>query len=121
MHSRDQVFRAEVVIAARFDRLEDAGRAETALVRAGVPRSRLCLSRSMTEDGVAAEAPGQSYENQTGEDPAVAKFAEAVRGAVYVMSVALASRSEAALAAALLRDHGARGGVLRVPRWEQRP
>jgi hypothetical protein len=106
------------MIAGLFDRLEDAGRAELALLRAGVPPSRLCLSRSMTEDGVAAEAPGQSYENQTGEDPLVAKFAEAVRGAVYVMSVAVLSRNEALAAAALLRANGARGGVLRVPRRE---
>jgi hypothetical protein len=103
------------VIAALFDSLEDAGRAEIALLVSGLPPSRLCLSRSMTEDGLAAEAPGQSYENQTGEDPAVAKFAEAVRGAVYVMNVAVRSRDEALAAAALLQANGARGGILHVP------
>jgi hypothetical protein len=104
------------IIAGLFDSLEAAEQAKTALVQAGVAQGRPCVSRSLTEDAVAAEAPGQSYENQTGEDPDTAKFGEAVRSAVCVVSVKVDSRHQAALAAALLRRHGARGGVLRFPR-----
>ena len=104
------------IIAALFDSLEAAARAKTALVESGVAQGRLCVSRCITEDGVAAEAPGQPYENQTDEDPASARFTEAVLGAGCVLSVRVSSKQEIALAAALLRNNGARGGILRVPR-----
>ena len=104
------------IIAGLYDSLEAAGRAQAALVLAGVADRRICVSRSMTEDGIAAEAPGQSYENQNDdENSASAKFTDAVLGAVCVVSVKVMSRGEAALAAAVLRNNGARGGVLRLP------
>jgi len=103
------------IIAGLYGSLEAAGRAQAALVLAGVADRRICVSRSLTEDGIAAEAPGQSYENQNDEDSASAKFTDAVLGAVCVVSVKVMSRGEAALAAAVLRNNGARGGVLRLP------
>ena len=104
-----------MMIAGLFDCLEAAERARLA-VSSGLPRSRAYVSRILTEDGVAAEVPGQAYENQTTEDPDCARFVEAVLGAVCVVSVKIGSRREAAVVAELLRSHGARGGILRVPR-----
>ena len=74
------------------------------------------MSRILTEDGVAADVPGQAYANQTREDPDCARFVEAVVSAVCVVSVKLRSRRDAQVVAAILRSHGARGGILRVPR-----
>ena len=47
-----------------------------------MPETRIALSTDLTEDGIAAEVPGQSFENQPGqpaEQNAQARFGEAVR------------------------------------------
>ena len=50
------------------------------------------MSAPLTEDGIAAEAPGQSYENQSyepdPEDSQLARYTEAVLTGACVLSVA---------------------------------
>ena len=41
--------------------------AQEALILEGVPEDRVAISIDLTEDGIAAEAPGQSYVNQPGQ------------------------------------------------------
>jgi hypothetical protein len=43
----------------------DAHAARDALVAAGIPRECVALSADYAADGIAAEAPGEAYENQT--------------------------------------------------------
>ena len=71
--------------------------ARVALRHAGVPENRIALSAGLTEDGIAAEAPGQSYENQPGQpasDSAMAPYGEAVRSGACVVSVFARSEEE---------------------------
>lgn len=71
--------------------------ARSALLEAGVPESRIALSATMTADGIAAEAPGQSFENQPGQpaaDRAMARYGEAVRSGACVVSVFTRSEEE---------------------------
>ncbi len=71
--------------------------ARAALLEAGVPESRIALSARLTEDGIAAEAPGQSYENQPGQAPSesrMAPYGEAVRSGACVLSVFTRSEEE---------------------------
>jgi len=44
--------------------------AKAALVAAGVPTERITLSATLTADGIAAEAPGESCVNQRRRDSA---------------------------------------------------
>ena len=89
--------------------------ARAALARVGVPESRMALSAGLTEDGIAAEVPGQSYENQPGQpasDRAAARFGEAVRSGACVVSVFTRSEEEKQLVEALLRrSHAYRTAV----------
>ena len=74
-----------------------AEEARAALLRAGVPENRITVSSGLTEDGIAAEAPGQSYENQPGQpawDSAMAPYGEAVRSGACVLSVFARSDEE---------------------------
>ena len=91
-----------------------AEEARAALARVGVPESRMALSAGLTEDAIAAEVPGQSYENQPGqpEDRAAARFGEAVRSGACVVSVFTRSEEEKQLVEALLRrSHAYRTAV----------
>ena len=45
---------------------EEAIRAQSALVRNGIHPNAVAISIDLTRDGIAAEAPGQAYENQGG-------------------------------------------------------
>ena len=74
-----------------------AEEARGALLRAGVPENRIALSATLTDDGIAAEAPGQSFENQPGQpagDRAMARYGEAVRSGACVVSVFTRSEEE---------------------------
>jgi hypothetical protein len=75
------------------------------LLDAGVPESRIAFSALLTEDGIAAEVPGQSFENQPGQEPdhATARYGEAVRSGACVVSVFTRSEEEKQLVEALLR------------------
>jgi len=81
--------------------------ARGALLRAGVPENRIALSAALTEDGIAAEAPGQSFENQPGQPPAdsaMARYGEAVRTGACVVSVFTRSEEEKQYVEQLLRQ-----------------
>ena len=41
-----------------------AEQARGVLLEAGVPENRVALSATLTDDGIGAEAPGQSFGNQ---------------------------------------------------------
>jgi len=88
------------------------------LRRAGVPERRIALSTHLTEDGIAAEVPGQSYENQPGQPPeqsAQARFGEAVRSGSCVVSVLARSDEERHFIEALLNmEQAYRTGCLPV-------
>jgi hypothetical protein len=74
-----------------------AEEARTVLLRSGVPESRIALSAGLTDDGIAAEVPGQSYENQPGqpaEDSRLARHGERVRTGACVVSVFTRSEEE---------------------------
>ena len=80
------------------------------LLRAGVHESRIALSAGLTADGIAAEAPGQSYENQPGQparDSRTARYGEAVRTGGCVVSVFTRSEEEKQYVEQLLRRNRA--------------
>jgi hypothetical protein len=83
-----------------------AAHARAVLVRAGVPGKRIEVSRLLTGDGIAAEAPGQSFENQPGQ-PALgrarARIGEAMRSGTCVVSVLARSDEERYFVEAVLR------------------
>jgi hypothetical protein len=116
---------------AVFATLESAERARAALVDAGVPEARIALSVDLTADGVAAEVPGQAYENQptnrggisawfarmTGRVAAqelrFARQAELAGSGACVLTVDACSRGEVDRAMPILDEHGAW--------WPERP
>ena len=98
-------------LAAVFESVAAARAARAALVDAGVRNERMVLSADLTQDPIAGEAPGQSYENQSGQPPAdsaAASYSEAVRSGGCVLSVRLDSANEKPRVEALLRNKGAR-------------
>jgi hypothetical protein len=102
---------AEPAVIGVFDTVSAAGRTRTALLEAGIREDRISLSADLSEDAIAGEAPGQSYENQPGqspEDSARAGYGYAVLSGVCVLSVKTRSRADARHVAALLRQGGAR-------------
>jgi hypothetical protein len=106
------------LVRAIFRKEGDALRAEEECLNAGIPVESIALSVSGTADGIAAEAPGESYENQPGEaradaaeggfirrignwiggeashDTRQARYGEAVRAAVRVLTVDVRSEEE---------------------------
>jgi hypothetical protein len=50
-----------------FDSEAGARQARDELLAAGISESSVVISTNLTHDGIAAEAPGQSYENQPGQ------------------------------------------------------
>jgi hypothetical protein len=100
-----------------------AEEARAVLLRAGVAEHRIALSAGLTEDGIAAEAPGQSYENQPGQpawDSAMAPYGEAVRSGACVMSVFARSEEERQYVEKLLlqnRAHITARGAERGNNW----
>ena len=53
-----------------FDNEAQAREAHDALVAAGIHEGDIAISADLAHDDIAAEAPGQSYENQPGQRPA---------------------------------------------------
>jgi hypothetical protein len=99
-----------------FDTVSAAERARDALVAEGIARERITLSAQQTSDGIAAEAPGQAYENQAGEDRESVErgqFGSAIRSAVCALTVDSAGEDERI--GAILTSRGARE-VTRPPR-----
>lgn len=96
-----------------FDHPGDAEKVKDELIQSGVARHRILISRLVTEDGIAAEAPGQSYENQgddvlVGRVPDPEKWAEAAHSAACVLSVVARSPLDKRHIADLMVRHGAR-------------
>jgi hypothetical protein len=113
-------------LAATFGDPSDAAVARASLVRAGVPVERVNLSINFTMDDIAAEYPGQSYENQEyrGSDQVKvgggytdtdrARFNEEVRTAACVLTVQLEAEKSEAIAG-MLREHGAKSVIEAIP------
>ncbi len=105
-----------MVVEALFDSREVAERVYAELVRAGIQDSRIAMSVDPSADPLAGEYPGQSYENQPGQDSSrdargVARRNEAVRAGAVLVTVETRSEAEARSVEALI--HG--GGGRRAP------
>jgi len=89
-----------------FDSVSAAEDARATLLQAGVPEKRIALSGGLTDDPLAAEAPGQSFENQPGQgnERKTAQYGEAVRSGGCVVSVFARSDEESHYVERLLRD-----------------
>jgi len=93
-----------------------AEQARFVLLDAGVPENRIALSATLTDDGIGAEAPGQSFENQPGQpraDSEVARYGEAVRTGGCVLSVFTRSEEEKQYVEQLLLRNRAHHTVIR--------
>jgi hypothetical protein len=98
-------------ISAVFDTLEAAQRARAGLLEHGIGAERIGLSTSLTDDGIAGEAPGHTYENQPGQsrsDSAAARYGSAMRSGGCVLTVAADSDADRKRIAALMAARGAR-------------
>ena len=100
-----------------FGSMEAAEQIRRQLIEAGVSAGRITLSRPVTEDPLAGEWMGQSYENQPGQGrgaPAErdtsdeAKYSEAVRAGVCVVSVDVIGGADATSIEEAMREAGAR-------------
>ena len=58
------VLMAQSTLIAVFAGESEAAAARQALIDSGVSLSDIAMSTNLTSDGIAAEAPGQAYENQ---------------------------------------------------------
>jgi hypothetical protein len=107
-----------MLVSAVFDSVQRAEEAKRVLLEAGLPPGRIAVSSHLTADGIAAEAPGQSFENQPGQGAGEAlleesrekweaRFGEATRSGACVLSVRAISEEERLMAEALLRRTGA--------------
>lgn len=97
-----------------FDSVSAAEHARTALLEAGIREDRMALSADLSDDAIAGEAPGQSYENQPGQsrdDSGAARYSEAVRSGVCVLSVKAESHADRKHIEQLMRQKGARRTV----------
>lgn len=104
---------AEGTIVGVFDSVAAAEHAKAQLTASGVPGERITLSANLLEDGIAAEAPGQSYEHQSyagsdGPDTQAARYGTAVRTGACLLSVSSESGAHRRQLAELLRREGAR-------------
>ncbi|HVL36410.1 MAG TPA: hypothetical protein VM489_12135 [Burkholderiales bacterium] len=112
-------------VVGMFGSVEDGQRARDALLAAGIADGRIVVSASLTDDGLAAEYPGQTYENQDYRssdqappaggwtDTDRARYATEVRAAACVVSVRLERESDAHAVSELLRRAGARRAIAR--------
>src|SRR5688572_11181110 len=110
---------ASETVAGIFASTTAAEQARLLILDAGVPERRIAVSSDLTADPIAAEAPGQSYENQPGQgagdailqgsrEKRMARFGQAVRSGVCVVSVHARSDEERLLVEELMRRNGAR-------------
>lgn len=110
-------------VAGIFGSVDTAQQAREVLEKAGVAARSVTLSRSLAEDPIAAEAPGQSYENQPGQRRAMTPsrrqddynrwHGEAVRRGACVLTVEVPEDREAQIRQLML-EAGARD-ILRTP------
>ena len=94
-----------------FGSRSGAQAAKAKLCAAGVPSERIALSAPLTADGIAAEAPGESYVNQRLRDSAAdlddARYDETLRSGACVVSVRVESDEERSRLEALMQRLGA--------------
>lgn len=98
------VLGAKTVVGV-FESVPAAQELKDLLVSEGMPESRISVSANLTDDAIAAEAPGQSYENQPGQadNGRAARYGEAVRSGSCVVSVFARSDEESHYVEALMR------------------
>jgi hypothetical protein len=117
-------------LIAVFSSEEEAVLALFALVANGIDPNDVAISIDLTRDGIAAEAPGQAYENQGGArdlwqlfkfgldvDPDTEQarvLADVERGSV-VLTVDPLARSKRAVIVYILKEH--RAVAVRGIRW----
>jgi hypothetical protein len=120
---------ADKAVVGIFASVSAAEGAKAALVEAGVSTNRIALSVHLTQDSMAAEAPGQSYVHQSyrgsdtlsafdwlrrlfGRKPATdserARYNEAVRTGACILTVRAKPGREARRLKELLHREGAR-------------
>ena len=108
----------------------EAMRAHSALLGSGIDPKDVAISADLTRDGIAAEAPGQAYENQgsaqdlwqlfkcggdVDRDTEEARvLADVERGSV-VLTVHPLARSKRAVVVHMLKEH--RAVAIRGVRW----
>ncbi len=96
-----------------FESVGAAEKAKVELLKSGIREERIALTANLTDDDIASEAPGQSYEHQTyaGSDRADthrARYGEAVRTGACVLSVATSSGGDCRQLQSLMKRVGAR-------------
>jgi len=96
-----------------FDSVSAAEKARAQLLQSGVAAERIALSANLTDDDIAAEAPGQSFEHQTYAgsdrmDTHRARYGGAVRTGACVLSVASRSGGDCRQLQSLMKREGAR-------------
>jgi hypothetical protein len=99
-------------IVGVFQDLPACEHARRMVCDAGVEAARVELSRPSAEDGIAAEAPGQSFENQPGQpedDSAVSRYGESLRSGACALSVTCDSAEDREWIDELLRRAGSTG------------
>jgi hypothetical protein len=99
------------IVVGVFPDADAAERARRELIHAGFTEARIVASAPLTGDDIAAEAPGQSFENQPGqppEDSAAARCAGAVRTGACILNVEIDSITEGVSIEQLMRRSGAR-------------
>lgn len=106
------------IVVGVFESVAAAEHAKARLAASGVPEERIAVSANLVEDGIAAEAPGQSYEHQSYEgsdsaDTRRARYGTAVRTGACLLSVSGETGAERRQLAELLRREGARVTMLR--------
>jgi hypothetical protein len=89
-----------LTLYAVFGDLSAAGRVKDEL--AGLAIAHIAISRCLTEDGIAAEAPGQPYANQPGqpdEESDSSPYVDAILSGAVVLTVEVATARQARAAA----------------------
>ena len=100
-----------------FGSMQAAEQVRRQLIEAGVAAGRITLSRATTEDPIAGEWMGQSFENQPGQGTGApagddssdeARYSEEVRSGVCVVSVDVIGAADATTIEEAMREAGAR-------------
>jgi hypothetical protein len=104
---------AQRTVVGVFDSVGAAERAKAWLTSFGVRAERIAVSGNLMEDGIAAEAPGQSYEHHStggseGRDTDWARYNTAVRTGACLLSVSSGSGADRRRLAEVLLEQGAR-------------
>jgi hypothetical protein len=103
-----------MTLYAVFGDVSAAGRVKDELARSGI--ERIAMSRCLTEDSIAAEAPGQPYANQPGqrsEESDSSPYVDAILSGAVVLTVEVATARQARSAVEVARRNEAYRLILR--------